>query len=165
MAPRVHLLVAFILVRLWHGANWTFIVWGALHGSYLVAESRLRSRGSPTGDERWRPAAAVLAGVVVVALVTFAWLFFRAPSLSAATEYLVYAVTRPFGAGDFARFVPTLFLSAALLGFEWLTRGWEHGLAISAAPLPTRWAAYLSLGMALLLFGFLGTSQGIYVQF
>jgi hypothetical protein len=91
--------------------------------------------------------------------------FFRAPSLGAATDYIVQAVTRPFGAGDFARFVPTLLLSAALLGYEWLTRRWEHGLAVSAAPLAARWAAYLGLGMAMLLFGFLGGTQGIYVQF
>ena len=92
-------------------------------------------------------------------------MFFRAPSLSAATDFIGQAVTHPFGAGDFGRFVPTLLLSAALLGYEWLTRRWEHGLAISAAPLPARWAAYLGLCMALLLFGFLGGTQGIYVQF
>jgi alginate O-acetyltransferase complex protein AlgI len=168
VAPWRHvfnLLVTFLLVGLWHGADWTFVVWGALHGSYLVVENRLRSRGSPTGGERWHPAAAVLASLVVFALVTFAWVFFRAPSLGAATEYLVQAATRPFGAGDFARFGPMLLLSAALLGYEWLTRGWEHGLAISTAPLPARWAAYVGLCMALLIFGYLGTSQGIYVQF
>ena len=44
-------------------------------------------------------------------------------------------VHAPLGAGDFARFVPTLLLSAALLVYEWFTRGWEHGLSIAAAPL------------------------------
>jgi len=130
-----------------------------------VVESRLRSRGSPTGSEPWRPAAAVLAGLVTFALVSFAWVFFRAPSLSVATQFIDQAVAHPFGAGDHMRYVPTLLLSAALLGYEWLTRGWEHGLAISAAPLPARWATYVGLCMALLLFGYLGTSQGIYVQF
>ena len=152
-----NLLITFLLVGLWHGAAWTFVIWGGLHGSYLIVESRLRGRGARVGG--------VVAGVVVFALVTFAWVFFRAPSLGAATEYLLQAVTRPFGAGDFARFVPTLLLSAALLGYELLTRVWEHGRAISAAPLPARWAPYLGLSMTPLLFGFLGASQGIYVQF
>ena len=160
-----NLLVTFLLVGLWHGANWTFVVWGGLHGSYLVLESRFGSRGAPAGSERWRPASGLLAGVAAFALVTFAWVFFRAPSLSAATEFIGQAIARPFGAGDFVRFVPTLLLSAALLGYEWLTRGWEHGLAISAAPLAARWAAYLGICMALLVFGYLGTNQGIYVQF
>jgi alginate O-acetyltransferase complex protein AlgI len=55
VAPWRHafnLLATFLLVGLWHGADWTFVVWGGLHGSYLVAESRLRARGSPAGDER-----------------------------------------------------------------------------------------------------------------
>jgi len=160
-----NLVATFLAVGLWHGAAWTFVVWGGLHGAYLVAEGRLRARPSGSRSDRGRPATALLAGIVTFALVTFAWVFFRAPSLGAATDYLVQAVSRPFGAGDFARFVPTLLLSAALLAYEWLTRGWEHGLAISSAPLPARWTAYVGLCMALLIFGYLGTRQGIYVQF
>jgi D-alanyl-lipoteichoic acid acyltransferase DltB (MBOAT superfamily) len=160
-----NLLVTFLAVGLWHGAAFTFLVWGGLHGTYLVLESRLRGRPSGSQGERGRPASALLAGGLTFALVTFAWVFFRAPSLGAAIDYLVQAVSRPFGAGDFARFVPTLLLSAALLAYEWLTRGWEHGLSIAAIPLPARWATYVGLCMALLIFGYLGTRQGIYVQF
>jgi D-alanyl-lipoteichoic acid acyltransferase DltB (MBOAT superfamily) len=160
-----NLLVTFLLVGLWHGANWTFLVWGGLHGSYLVIESRLRSAGERVRRASWERGKAVLAGVFVFALVTFAWVFFRAPSLSAALRFIGQALAHPSGAGDFARFVPTLLLSAALLVYEWFTRGWEYGLAISAAPRPARWAAYAGLGMALLIFGYLGVSQGIYVQF
>lgn len=160
-----NLLVTFLIVGLWHGASWTFVIWGGLHGSYLVIESRLRSAGERVRRASWERGKAVLAGVVVFALVTFAWVFFRAPSLSAALQFIGQAFSHPTGVGDFVRFVPTLLLSAALLVYEWFTRGWEHGLAISAAPLPARWASYVGLGMALLIFGFLGVSQGIYVQF
>jgi alginate O-acetyltransferase complex protein AlgI len=160
-----NLLATFLLVGLWHGADWTFVVWGALHGSYLVVESRLRTRGTPAGEQRWQPARAIGAAVVVFALVTFAWIFFRAPSLSAATEFIGQAFMHPTGSGDFVRFVPALLLSAALLLYEWFTRGWEHGLSIAAVPLAARWVAYLGLSMGLLIFGYLGASQGIYVQF
>ena len=161
----LNILATFLLVGLWHGASWTFVVWGGLHGSYLIVESRLRARGAPRRGAAPAAAGAGARRRVVFALVTFAWVFFRAPSLEAAVDYLAQAVTTPFGAGDLARFVPTLLLSAALLAYEWFTRGWEHGLSIASAPLPARWATYLGLGMALLLFGFLGTTQGIYVQF
>jgi len=160
-----NLLATFILVGLWHGADWTFLVWGSLHGSYLVVESRLRSRGPPTGSERWRPTAGVVAGVVVFVLVTFAWVFFRAPSLASAFEYLAQVVRVPFGAIDYARYAPTLGLSAALLIYEWFTRRWEHGLSLERFPMPVRWGAYLAICMALLLFANLGGRQGIYVQF
>jgi hypothetical protein len=97
--------------------------------------------------------------------VTFAWVFFRAPSLGAATAFIGQALMHPVGVEGVGRFVPTLLLSAALLVYEWFTRGWEHGLSISAAPLPARWAAYVGLCMALLIFGYLGARQAIYVQF
>ena len=92
---------------------------------------------------RWERADAVLAGMVVYALVTFAWIFFRAPTLSAAAEFIGQALARPAGADGLGRLAPTLLLSAALLIHEWFTRGWEYGLSISAAPLLARWAAYL----------------------
>jgi D-alanyl-lipoteichoic acid acyltransferase DltB (MBOAT superfamily) len=159
-----NLMATFLLVGLWHGASLTFLVWGGLHGLYLSLESRLRGR-RPTGEERWSASRAVASGVLVFALVTFAWVFFRAPTLAAATDFLVRAVTHPAGGEGPGRFVPVLLLSAALFAYEWLTRGWEHGLSIAAAPLPARWATYLGLCMALLVFGYLGASQAIYVQF
>ena len=102
----------------------------------------------------------MLAAVVVFALVTFAWVFFRAPTLECGDRLHAQAVSDPAGAGGYGRFVPTLLLSAALLVYEWLTRGWEHGLSIAALPLPARWGAYLGLCMALLIFGYLGTVRG-----
>ncbi len=107
---------------------------------------------------------AILADVVVFALVTFAWVFFRAPTLSAAIDYIGQAPAHPAGTGDHGRLLPVLGLSASLV-YEWFTRGWEHGLSISGAPLPARWAACGGLCISLLIFGYLGTRQGIYVQF
>jgi alginate O-acetyltransferase complex protein AlgI len=162
----LNVLVTFLLVGLWHGANWTFVVWGLLHGIYLVVESRLRAwRQHSTAGAAALSWLTVLCGVVVFALVTFAWLFFRAPSVATALDYLVRAVDVPLGAVDHLRYAPTLAVSAVLLAYEWLTRRWEFGLSVAWLPLPARWGAYLSLCMALLLFGYLGGRQGIYVQF
>jgi D-alanyl-lipoteichoic acid acyltransferase DltB (MBOAT superfamily) len=160
-----NVLVTFLLVGLWHGANWTFIVWGGLHGCYLVGENHLRSLGARTRSATWQSAHVVLAGVIVFALVTFAWVFFRAPSLSAAGQFIGRTLSDPASAPEFARFVPMLLLSAALLAYEWFTRGWEHGLSLASVPLSARWAVYLGLSLALLVFGYLGGVQGIYVQF
>lgn len=159
-----NLLVTFLLVGLWHGASLTYVVWGLLHGTFLSVERRMRGR--PRHEwSIWSHSRSVGAGLLVFALVTFAWVFFRAPSLAAAAEYLGQAVTHPVGGGGLTRFLPVLLLAAALFVYEWFTRGWEHGLSISAIPLPARWATYLGLCMALLIFGYLGTRQGIYVQF
>ena len=160
-----NVLVTFLLVGLWHGASWTFVVWGLLHGTYLVIESRLRASRRTAAHNAARVWSSVISGVVVFALVTFAWVFFRAPSLGAAVDYLTRAVTHPLDAVDHARYVPTLAAGAAILAYEWVTRGWDHGLSLGSLPLPVRWAAYLGLSMGLLLFGFFGVTRGIYVQF
>ena len=178
-----NVLVTFFLVGLWHGANWTFMVWGLMHGAYLAAETvvrRVRARAgvgiAAAGAGAGAAAAggaigarrvlrAVLSAALVFAVVTIAWIFFRAPSLSAAVDFFARGVEAPFRSGDHLRYLPTLVLSAALLVYEGLTRRWEHGLAIGRLPAPARWVAYLVLCMAIVVFGYLGGRQGIYVQF
>jgi D-alanyl-lipoteichoic acid acyltransferase DltB (MBOAT superfamily) len=73
-----------LLGGLWHGAAWTFVVWGGLHGAGLVAERALGGR-LPHLD----PAVARLAGrLVTFHLVCLAWIFFRADSLGTAFTVL-----------------------------------------------------------------------------
>jgi len=76
----VNLLIVFILCGLWHGANWTFVVWGLIHGCFLVLE-RLGAMRAITS----RP---VLGHVYVLAVVMFGWVFFRSNSFGYAFGYL-----------------------------------------------------------------------------
>ena len=76
----VNLMATMLLGGLWHGANWTFVVWGGLHGMYLVAAHLWRATGVPL------PRA--LAGALTFMAVTVAWVFFRAPDLAAAGSLL-----------------------------------------------------------------------------
>ena len=83
----LNLMTTMLLGGLWHGAGWTFIVWGGLHGVYLVANHLLRSirpvrsAGSPEWISWLKRVASFLA-------VTIAWVFFRADSLSASVAML-----------------------------------------------------------------------------
>ncbi len=164
----LNVLVTFLLVGLWHGAAWTFVVWGALHGLYLVVENsfrawgRRRTGGQSGGKGPWREA---LAGVAVFAAVTIAWVFFRAPSLAEAVEFLGRGFVQPWGLGDHARYLPALLLGGGVMAYEWLTRRLEHGLALTGLPVVARWAVYLVCCLALVIFGQLGGREGIYVQF
>jgi alginate O-acetyltransferase complex protein AlgI len=77
----VNLWIVFLLCGLWHGAGWTFIVWGLYHGALLIVE-RIAD-----GRLQWRPSG--LPGIAVTfALVTIGWVFFRAPTLDVALDYL-----------------------------------------------------------------------------
>jgi alginate O-acetyltransferase complex protein AlgI len=79
------LMLTMLLGGLWHGANWTFVVWGGLHGLFLVAERALRWRYAG-----YRPCvlASFGLGVLTWLLVNIAWVFFRADSLERAGSLL-----------------------------------------------------------------------------
>jgi alginate O-acetyltransferase complex protein AlgI len=83
-----------LLGGLWHGAAWTFVVWGAVHGALLVAE---RAHGKAA---LWRRLPRQARVAVTFLLVTLAWVPFRAPDLPAAGRYLASLLgVRPEHAG------------------------------------------------------------------
>lgn len=77
----LHLLIVFILCGLWHGANWTFIVWGLFHGGFLILERMGWSR-------TLKALPAWVCHVYVLLVVVVGWVFFRSDSMQAAWYYL-----------------------------------------------------------------------------
>ncbi|MED5596147.1 MBOAT family O-acyltransferase [Janthinobacterium sp. P210006] len=80
----LNLMITMVLGGLWHGAGWNFIVWGALHGAYLVIH-----KGWSTAARRFHLAGDTRVGKVLATLLTFAavcvaWVFFRAPDMPVA---------------------------------------------------------------------------------
>jgi alginate O-acetyltransferase complex protein AlgI len=86
----VNLFTTMLLGGLWHGAGWTFVIWGGLHGFYLTVNHGwrvLRSRlGSPFSQAN--PIGAFIGGVVTFLAVVVGWVFFRAANFSAAVNML-----------------------------------------------------------------------------
>ncbi len=145
-----NLLVTMLLGGLWHGANWTFVVWGGLHGTALALEHARaavrKRRGLP---EPGRTAGGrALRWLATFAFVTFAWVFFRADSIGAAFSVLWRlvaglgslgtAVTWPviglivLGVG--IQFVPRLAierLEGGLARIGWLGQGAVLAVALS----------------------------------
>jgi alginate O-acetyltransferase complex protein AlgI len=79
------LMTTMLLGGLWHGANWTFVAWGGLHGVYLSLERVLRARFV---NYRPGPLAFVGLGVLTYALVNLTWVFFRAKTFTRAWSVL-----------------------------------------------------------------------------
>jgi alginate O-acetyltransferase complex protein AlgI len=79
--------ITMVLGGLWHGAGWTFIIWGALHGTYLAINHAWRSatEGAPFRSTRWYE---VLCWCTTFLAVLFAWVFFRAQTLTGALNML-----------------------------------------------------------------------------
>jgi alginate O-acetyltransferase complex protein AlgI len=102
--------IVFLATGLWHGANWTFVVWGAYHGALLMLERAFSvGRGTAPRSVAWQP--------VTVALVMIGWVLFRSPSLEAAIGYFG-AFLRPVGAvpPEVALAAEPLALAALVIG-------------------------------------------------
>ena len=134
-----------LLSGLWHGANWTFVVWGSMHGCIIGYELI-------TVNARSRIAAKMSAGIynTLSALLTFiVWTLlltiFRSDSLSQTAD--IYRSL--FSAGGF--FVspgfPVIFLILALgfLIIEWFMREKEYGLQMASFPIYIRLIVYITL--------------------
>ena len=95
--PRIYfnLLATFLVSGIWHGAGWTFVVWGALHGLYQCAGRAAK----PLLEKAKIPAAVKI--FVTFCLVTFAWIFFRAESLGQAALVIRKIAEVPKCAADF----------------------------------------------------------------
>ncbi len=95
----VNIMIVFLASGLWHGAGWSFVVWGGLHGMYQIVGDVLQKP-----KERWRQKFSVKTDcvswklsqmLVTFALVVFAWIFFRADSLKEAVGFIERMITRP----------------------------------------------------------------------
>ena len=155
---------------LWHGANWTFLVWGLYHGVLLALERLVLSKKS--GQEA-RPLALLARGATTFLLVCISWVIFRSPSVTFAVDYLAQMI-RDFGWPTTLR--GGLALVALGLAIDWIwrrdttlasidpLRKLERYPAIATA---IRWSVYCSAGW-LLLFTMAsrsGVQQFIYFQF
>lgn len=78
----VNLMTVMLLGGLWHGALWNFVIWGGIHGVMLAAERRFEK------DSFYRRLPAPAKMVFTFLIVTIAWVFFRAPTLGEALDYL-----------------------------------------------------------------------------
>ena len=108
-----NLALTMLLGGLWHGAAWTFVFWGGLHGAYLAVHRLWRRRAPvdddplPRGGDLWR-----IAGTFH--LVCLAWVFFRADSFAVATTLLARVATLAPG-GIPVDGLPLLVLAAAVM--------------------------------------------------
>src|SRR5690606_21430622 len=92
-----NLFITFLVSGLWHGANWTFVVWGALHGFYLIfaiLTAKQRDAMANSLGLTERPLLYKWVQVLTVfVLVNFSWIFFRANNISDAVYIIQHSFT------------------------------------------------------------------------
>ena len=134
----INLMIVMFIGGLWHGAAWTFVVWGIIHGGCLVLERVLRS---VFHHANWTNTlgAQILLGLATYAAVCFAWVFFRATDFATASR-LVQAMTGLLPRGD--AILPTreilqvAVVTAGLLGAHWLLRHTTMEAVVARLPRP-----------------------------
>ena len=159
----------FLTSGLWHGANWTFVVWGAYHALLfipliLLGKNKRFTDTVATGRilPNIRECIQMLTTFI---LVVIGWIFFRAESISDAFAYL---------GGIFDKSLSTLPNTSGqnmvivsiglLLLIEWIKRTYNHGLDLQIKSKIVRWIIYLAV--ILVIFAFGGNSENfIYFQF
>ena len=153
----VNLMVTFVVSGLWHGANWTFLCWGALHGGLLCLEKRLG-----IGRRTYHGLSRLWHWLLTFVLVSFAWIFFRADSVSDAF-LVIKGICLRFGT-PFLRMSDFFIIAAGLclLAFYGLLQERSHPLRLS--PVSQHLAVALMIAV-ITLFGILDSSQFIYFQF
>jgi D-alanyl-lipoteichoic acid acyltransferase DltB (MBOAT superfamily) len=114
----VNLMLTMLIGGLWHGAAWTFVIWGGLHGLYLSAERFVREHLWPA---RWNSAPLRFAyGLLTLALVMLAWVWFRAPDFATGCD-IFHKLFSPTAAGSFdAAQKLALATFAAVVATHWL---------------------------------------------
>ena len=161
-------LAIFLVSGFWHGANWTFVIWGLLNALYflpLLLRQKNRVNTGQVAEGRLLPTPLELGQIITTfALSCVAWVFFRAESLSHALGYLWHMGIGGIGPlGDYARYLPYL---AALLLVEWVQRDKPHPLQLTDRAPVWRWAVMIPV---IITIAVLGNTQEdmsfIYFQF
>jgi D-alanyl-lipoteichoic acid acyltransferase DltB (MBOAT superfamily) len=161
--------IIFIVSGFWHGANWTFIIWGFLNALYflpLMLANKNRVNTNIVAQNNYFPNLRELAQMAVTFLITLiAWVFFRANTVGHALNYLhdMFSWNLFSAPAIFPKYIMYLLLGFILV--EWLGRHGEYALEhIDFIKKPVRWSIYLIL--IVLMFRFAGEEQAfIYFQF
>jgi D-alanyl-lipoteichoic acid acyltransferase DltB (MBOAT superfamily) len=163
--------IIFLLSGFWHGANWTYLAWGALNAIYfipLLLAGKNRNNLDIIAQGRQIPGLKELVQMLITFFLTnLAWVYFRAQTIGQANDYLFRMFT--LQSGNSAMNLVSKFFLLLLLAFvlvEWLNREKHHGLEISNLPKWIRWIAYLLVFGVIIFMGNLKSNyEFIYFQF
>jgi alginate O-acetyltransferase complex protein AlgI len=165
--------IIFLVSGFWHGANWTFIVWGLLNALYIMPSiifNTNRTNLDMVAQGKYLPTLREIFSIgITFGLTVLAWIFFRANSVSHAFSYIsdIFSssfFTMPHFRG-IGKSVPIVLLTVVFLLVEWVGRERQYAIANwGSLNAPLRWTLYYAI--ILVIFFFTGKEQQfIYFQF
>lgn len=181
-----NLLVTMLVSGLWHGANWTYVIWGGIHGIYQIvgdASKNIREKlGNALGLRKTDYSYKLAKIVGTFMLTTFAWIFFKAKTLSKAVQFIKCMLTKPdpwslfdgslYSFGIDNKVFLVLLSAIAVLALADLVRyrkKVDFGVFLQNESLWFRWLVLVFLIVSCLVYGAYGvefdSAQFIYFQF
>jgi alginate O-acetyltransferase complex protein AlgI len=160
-----NLMITMLLGGLWHGAAWTFVLWGGIHGLLLAAEKKL-GVGYLASDFKGKPVRRILRSLIVFQIIVLTWLPFRAENWDHFMT-LASALTRVNPAG----FTVTLGMGVAILmmagglAVQWMGEGFSVKRRFLSLPLWVKAGLYGALAALIVVFAARGTQPFVYFQF
>jgi len=162
--------ITWFLTGLWHGANYTFIIWGIIHGSFLIIYHLQRNPRKrllkKIGIDNNNLIIVIAETIITLTVIMIAWVFFRAESINQALEYLTGILSKSLITVPEVLPGKTILLIFFFLLIEWFQRNEQHALYINNKfrSRIIRWGIYYVL---ILLIIFLGGDhkEFIYFQF
>ena len=160
-----NIFVTFLVSGIWHGANWTFIVWGILHGIFQIIEKAI---GQQKCDYGWLGKSVKI--FITFLLVNFAWIFFRMPSLADAYGFVsrIFDFSLPFSI--YIDWIPNFPFTLLGVGLLFL-KDFRDEYKPNSFPLMNhssccvRWCSYVLIMILILITGVFGADQFIYANF
>ena len=138
------LMGTMLLGGLWHGAAWTFVVWGGLHGLYLAAERWLKQRLTSWSPG---PAAIFALGILTYILVNITWVFFRAKDFTVASNMLTSMAglaAKPIPMIALLPMIYAMVIVGGIVATHWAMRDKTLEIAVERTP---AWAVAALLGV------------------
>ena len=156
----VNLMITMLLGGLWHGANWTFVAWGGLHGVYLAVERLLGTdrmdRSRLSFGQRWA------RGIFAFHLVCIGWVLFRSPNFMHAAKTLFRIVT--LAPGNRMNWAPLLCV-LAIVALQTAKLKINFHMIFMRRPTLARWVAYACFGVLFIVLSTARSPEFIYFQF
>ena len=166
-----NVIIVFVVSGLWHGANWTFVVWGALNGLLFIPlllfnkhKTYNRANSNFLEGSKFKKSASIISTFMVVTLL---WIIFRSASIVQAFEYISgilspTILSKPIWIKEF---LIIAFWIGFLLLIEWSNRDKEHQFSIGNQSAPVRRTLYLIVILGIFFFGKFESNSFIYFQF
>jgi len=175
-AKRVrNIFIIFIVSGFWHGANWTFIVWGALHAICflpLLLSGKNRLNLAIVAKGKYFPSLTEAVHMLLTyGIVVITWIFFRAESVGHAVNYIGEIFSRSLMTIphfiEVERFQKVTVLIIGFIFIEWLGREEQYALSVTNKMRHsfTRYFLYYMVVLSILIYGNLKANQFIYFQF